>query len=54
MVPLSADICKGVFPSDNAKLVSAPDFNNIFVHFSPLDSSMRAAMCRGDSPIAPP
>ena len=54
MVPLSADIWSGVFPSDKAKFVSAPDLSNIFVHFSPRDSSMRAAMCNGDSPMAPP
>ena len=54
IVPVSADMCNGVFPSDMAKLVSAPDFINIFVHLSPRLSSMRDAMCNAVSPIAPP
>ena len=53
-VPVSAEMCNGVFPSDIAKFVSAPDLINIRVHFSPRDSSMREAMCNGVSPIAPP
>ena len=52
--PHSAAICKGVRPSVMAKLVSAPDFKSIFVHFSPRASSIRAEMCNGVSPISPP
>ena len=54
MVPDSADMCRGVLPSDMARLVSAPDLSNILVHFSPRDSSIREAMCNGVSPIDPP
>ena len=54
MVPLSADIWSGVFPSDSAKFVSAPDLSNIFVHFSPRASSIRAEICNGASPMGPP
>ena len=54
IVPDSAEMWSGVFPSDMAKLVSAPDLSNILVHFSPRDSSIRDAMCNGVSPIAPP
>ena len=43
-VPHSAAMCSGVRPSVIAKLVSAPDFKSIFVHFSPRASSMRAAI----------
>ena len=54
MDPLSAAICNGVRPSVIFKCVSAPDFNNILVHFSPRASSIRAEMCNGASPMGPP
>ncbi len=52
--PLSEAMWSGVRPSAILRLVSAPDFSNIFVHFSPRASSILAEICSGVSPITPP